>query len=146
MSISRRYIRSARTGTEQAEQGTALPTMLGNYKVDVVQEAGHALVEGLAGGFGGGAGFEAGEVGKVLGGAEAAERREDVVGEVVEEAEAGTDDVARVIAVLGEAGEVGVEFGGDDAALDRAAEGGDDLEPFGDVEAGFVEAAIRSLN
>ena len=71
--------------------------MLGNYKVDVVQEAGHALVEGLAGGFGGGAGFEAGEVGKVLGGAE-------------------------------------------------AAEGGDDLEPFGDVEAGFVEAAIRSLN
>ena len=62
--------------------------------MDVVQEAGHALVEGLAGGLGGGTGFEAGEVGQVLGGAEAAEGREDVVGEVVEEAEAGADDVA----------------------------------------------------
>lgn len=114
--------------------------------MDVVQETVHAFFQRLRSSLGGGAGFEAGEVGQVLGGAEAAERREDVVGEVVEEAEAGTDDVARVIAVLGEAGEVGVEFGGDDAALDRAAEGGDDLEPFGDVEAGFVEAAIRSLN
>lgn len=114
--------------------------------MDVVQETVHAFFQRLRSSLGGGAGFEAGEVGQVLGGAEAAEGREDVVGEVVEEAEAGTDDVAGVIAVLGEAGEVGVEFGGDDAALDRAAEGGDDLEPFGDVEAGFVEAAIRSLN
>lgn len=113
--------------------------------MDVVQEAGHALVEGLAGGFGGGAGFEAGEVGQVLGGAEAAEGRKDVVGEVVEEAEAGADDVAGVVAAFGEAGEVGVELGGDDAALDGAAEGGDDLEPFGDVEAGFVEAEAREV-
>ena len=73
--------------------------------MDVVQETVHAFFQRLRSSLGGGAGCEAGEVGQVLGGAEAAEGREDVVGEVVEEAEAGTDDIAGVIAVLGEAGE-----------------------------------------